>query len=138
MCGITFVRHNKLSGDELSEFISKISILLKHRGPDERGNKIYNNVAMFHERLAIIDLKTGKQPILANNDKVAILHNGEIYNHEEIKKELGEKVNYKTKSDSESILQLYIAGLEKEEILNKLDGDYAFVIYNSEVNKFLN
>jgi asparagine synthase (glutamine-hydrolysing) len=92
---------------------------------------------LAHERLTIIDKVTGRQPITSEDDSIAILHNGEIYNHEQIKEELGEKAQYKSKSDSESILQLYLAGFEPEKLILKLDGDFVFVIYNSNTGEIL-
>jgi asparagine synthase (glutamine-hydrolysing) len=67
MCGIFFVKHKTLKGEKLLKFVDPLSKLQKHRGPDDHGSYTVDDVCFFHERLSIIDLTTGHQPILSEN-----------------------------------------------------------------------
>ena len=102
MCGIVgFVGKNK----DKNKIIESMNNKLIHRGPDDFGTYIDDNCALGHRRLAIIDLKTGKQPI--SDGKYTIIFNGEIYNFLELKEELKKKYTFKTKTDTEVILKGY-------------------------------
>ena len=79
----------------------------RHRGPDDQGTFLNKNISLGHNRLSIIDLsKNGKNPIWNENKTICVLHNGEIYNFKELKKELG--YDYQTQSDSEVIIAAYL------------------------------
>jgi len=139
MCGIFFIKHSKLTGESLLKTVKPISKLLTHRGPDQSGYKIFDNVALCHERLSIIDLKTGKQPLLNEDKSIALICNGENYNHLELKKnELKQKHTFSSKSDSEIILHMYEeCKTEEDEInmLNKIDGVFVFVLYDTKTKR---
>jgi asparagine synthase (glutamine-hydrolysing) len=99
--------------------------MLYHRGPDGQVYKTYGkNVHLFHARLSIVDLEGGTQPM--NNNELAIIFNGEIYNHQELRKQFNLKGH--TRSDTETILLLYRRfGLE---MLQYLDGMFAMALYD--------
>ena len=99
---------------------------LYHRGPDEAGYFGDEIWQLFHTRLAIQDIKGGHQPFFYKN--YLIIYNGEIYNHLELRKEYLNDVSFKTSSDTETLLYLYVKYQEK--MLNWLDGMFAFVIYD--------
>lgn len=103
---------------------------LLHRGPDEQANYKHKNVDLFHLRLSILDLSCGKQPMHLG-EKFTIIFNGEIYNHQEIRKKYDLKGN--TSSDTETLLLLY----ERfgTDFLDLLDGMFAFVIYDKIKNQ---
>jgi asparagine synthase (glutamine-hydrolysing) len=102
---------------------------IKHRGPDSDGYYINNNVALGHVRLSIIDLsEEANQPMLSDGSNFIIVYNGEIYNYLEIKAELSHKYSFKTKSDTEVILNSYQEW--GEDCLHKLNGMFSFVIYD--------
>ncbi|OQY05611.1 MAG: asparagine synthase B [Bacteroidetes bacterium 4572_117] len=124
MCGILAV-----IGKSSPEEVGALSKRMTHRGPDENGLvQTKNGSVLSHERLSIIDLNTGVQPIQSDNDEWMV-HNGEIYNHEEIRKQLN-NYPFKTKSDSEVIVALYKKyGFE---FCNSLDGVFAFVIVDGD------
>jgi len=86
--------------------------VLKHRGSDNAGDYIGENISLGHNRLSIIDLSSkGNQPMIYshNNKKIIIVYNGEIYNFKDIKKELKTKgYNFKSQTDSEVILASYL------------------------------
>ena len=86
MCGICgFVGFN----DDV--LLRKMSALIKHRGPDQTGTFVDDNISFAHRRLSIIDLKDGKQPIHNEDESVWVIYNGEIYNHHSLRKELERK-----------------------------------------------
>lgn len=137
MCGINGLI-NKLdsSQDDIASILAKMNQLIFHRGPDEDGFHISKSIGMAMRRLSIIDLSTGKQPIYNEDKSIVIVFNGEIYNFKTLKAELEDKnLSFKTKSDTEVILKLY----ESEGVkgFKKLDGMYAFSIYDKNINKLI-
>lgn len=127
MCGILGqISNNKIDKKEFEENLS----MLNHRGPDDSGNFVEDKVAFGQTRLSIIDLsKEGHQPMVSNCDNYIIIYNGEVYNFEEIKKDLIEKkYNFHSNTDTEVILNGFVE--YKEKIVNKLNGMFAFSIYN--------
>jgi asparagine synthase (glutamine-hydrolysing) len=128
MCGIVAV-----IGKKDRELVAKLSSRMKHRGPDERDIHETAIGTLSHERLSIVDLTTGKQPIQGTRD-TWVIHNGEIYNHKKLHSEtLKNKYHTRTTSDSEVIVHLY------EEFGNdfcdKLDGMFAFAVLDVDNNK---
>ncbi|WP_340075028.1 asparagine synthase B [Leptobacterium sp. I13] len=126
MCGILAI-----IGEGKDKAIAKqISKRMGHRGPDESDlHCTEKGHILSHERLSIIDLHTGKQPI-QGTATAWMVHNGEIYNHEELRNTLLKKHTFRTHSDSEVIVHLY------EEFgydfCNKLDGVFAFVVIDGD------
>jgi len=129
MCGIYGINKQKTK-----ESILAIMKLANFRGPDFTGTSLSENYSFGHNRLAIIDLESrSNQPL--NCDGFEIVFNGEIYNYQEIKEELvREGYSFHTSSDTEVILQGYRHF--GEEILQKLNGMFAFVIYDPVKNIF--
>jgi asparagine synthase (glutamine-hydrolysing) len=120
MCGIAGAVNFKLS-------YPKVDQAMLHRGPDEQNGFTADNVDFYHLRLAILDIGGGKQPMHLD-DRYTIIFNGEIYNHNEIRQQLG--IIGKTSSDTETLLLLYRKyGVE---FLNYLDGMFAFAIYDTQ------
>ena len=127
MCGITgYINSNGVQGSD----IRKMNHALMHRGPDDSGIYIDENhsVGLGHRRLSIIDIQGGHQPMSNEDNTLWITFNGEIYNFEEIKKNLQKSHQFKTRSDTEVILHLYEE--EGEECVKKLRGMFAFAIYD--------
>src|SRR3989338_9419147 len=116
--------------------VKRMSDKLIHRGPDGSGYYTNNNVSLGHRRLAIIDLSVkGKQPMSDDTGAILITFNGEIYNYRELRKELEKKYNFKSETDTETIIYAY-----KEygiDCLKKLNGDFAFCLYDMNKNIFL-
>ncbi len=127
MCGIL----GQLSFNQINKQQFKNNLLkINHRGPDDYGIFIDKNIAFGQTRLSIIDLSSnGHQPMISEDENYIIIYNGEVYNFEEIKKDLLQK-NYKfhSNTDTEVILNGFIE--YKEQIVNKLNGMFAFSIYN--------
>lgn len=111
------------------KIIRDMADIIKHRGPDSDGYYVDNNIALGFRRLSIIDLDKGSQPIFNEDKDKVIVFNGEIYNYKEIREELKSKGHkFSTNTDTEVILHGYEE--YKEDILNKLSGMFAFVIYD--------
>jgi asparagine synthase (glutamine-hydrolysing) len=108
---------------------------IRHRGPDWSGIYCGNNAILAHERLAIVDPQSGKQPLYSADGKVILAVNGEIYNHLEIRERQAGMYNFLTKSDCEVILSLY---KEKGvDFLEDISGIFAFALYDEETDDYL-
>ena len=128
MCGFAgFTGHLDNGEEVLTNMMNKII----HRGPDSAGQHIDGKAYMGFRRLSIIDLDNGSQPMYNENKKIVITFNGEIYNHKELRKELKEKGHiFANNSDTEVLIHAYEE--YGEDMLNKLRGMFAFVIWDSE------
>lgn len=133
MCGII----GQISFDNKvnNYFVKKGLACISHRGQDETGYFLDNSVSIGHNLLSITGEKT-KQPVSNNSNTIFAAVNGEFYDYEDIKKELN--MNFKTQSDSEMIIQLYERGLLLKYLeQGKLNGEYAFFLYDSTKGKVL-
>ena len=134
MCGVAGILNlNNRQVTNLEHSLSTLNRLQKHRGPDGEGVWLHENehVGLAHVRLSIIDLETGQQPMLSNS-KNAITYNGEIYNFEELKKEIGES-NFSTNSDTEVILKAYERwGVD---CISKFRGMFVFALWDESKSK---
>ncbi len=137
MCGIVGFVDKKRSTKEKKEMIKKMADRIAHRGPDDEGFYVDDNVALGHRRLSILDLsKNGAQPMYNENKNLAIVFNGEIYNYESIKEELIKKGHkFKTKTDTEVLIHGYEE--YKEKLFSRLRGMFAFVIYDKEKDELI-
>mgnify|MGYP001433226489 FL=1 len=134
MCGIVCAFNLKQKQDVLRPQILKMSKLLRHRGPDWSGIYSCDNAILSHERLAIVDPASGKQPLYSPDKKIILAANGEIYNHLQLRDKLSDKYSFTTQSDCEIILALY---QEKGiNFVDDLNGIFAFAIYDSINNEF--
>ncbi len=135
MCSIFGILDIKTGADALRPTALECSRLLRHRGPDWSGIYHSDNAILVHERLSIVDTEHGAQP-LYNGDKSNILAvNGEIYNHKALASSLNVDYEFQTASDCEVILPLYEEfGVE---FVDKLQGMFAFIVYNEKDNSYL-
>ena len=124
MCGHISIYYKNKKADEL--LIRQLTEKIRHRGPDDTGYFIKDNIAFGFNRLSIIDLEGGNQPF--EKEKRTIIFNGEIYNHNELREELIGNNEFTTNSDTEVLLTSYINYGEK--CLDKLRGMFAFIIYD--------
>ncbi len=130
MCGILAV-----IGKKDPSLVKERSARMRHRGPDERDMLVTETGILSHERLAITDLKTGRQPIQGTRN-TWVIHNGEIYNHLNLEKEpLLAGVKLRTASDSEVIVHLYEA--LGDNFCHLLDGMFAFVVIDDDNKTFI-
>ena len=135
MCGIVCTFNIKQPIEVLRPQVLQMSKTIRHRGPDWSGIFSNDNAVLAHERLAIVDPRSGKQPLYSKDGKLVLAVNGEIYNHREIRKKFEGKYEFLTQSDCEVILALY---REKgPAFLEDLNGIFAFALYDIENNRFL-
>ena len=107
MCGIVCAFNIKSNSDAVRSNVLKMAKKVRHRGPDWSGVYSNQNAVLAHERLAIVDPTSGKQPIISEDGCKVIAVNGEIYNHIQLKEKYTTDYNFKTESDCEVILALY-------------------------------
>jgi len=129
MCGICGIflcdRSQRVSRDALAAMNRRIA----HRGPDDDGFFVEENVGLAMRRLSIIDIKTGHQPLANESQDIWIVYNGEIYNHAELREDLEAKGHrYRTRSDTETIVHLYEE--YGRDCVKRLRGMFAFVIWD--------
>ena len=135
MCGIVAILNVKEQSHALREKALKMSQKIRHRGPDWSGIYCGGSAILAHERLSIVDPESGGQPLYSPDKKQVLAVNGEIYNHQEIRRRFAGQYEFQTGSDCEVILALY---REKGiNFLEDLSGIFAFVLYDEERNEFL-
>lgn len=135
MCGIVCAFDIKQSAEEVRGQVLEMSKKVRHRGPDWSGVYSDGKAVIAHERLAIVDPTSGKQPLYSPDKKVVLAVNGEIYNHREIRKRFEGKYDFQTQSDCEVILALY---QEKGvDFLDDLNGIFGFALYDTEKDVYL-
>jgi asparagine synthase (glutamine-hydrolysing) len=135
MCGINGILNLKNPAPINTDHLLRMTYSLRHRGPDETGAYIDDWVGLAQSRLSIIDLSGGSQPIHNEDKTIWIVFNGEIFNYPEIREsllKLGHK--FYTTTDTEVILHLYEE--KKEKCLDDLNGQFAFVIWDSNKKEF--
>ena len=107
MCGIVCAFDLKQKSEVLRPQLLEMSKKIRHRGPDWSGIYDDEKAILTHERLAIVDPTSGKQPLYSEDKKLILAANGEIYNHLELRKQFEGKYNFQTASDCEVIIPLY-------------------------------
>ena len=135
MCGIVAILNVKRQTQELRQKALKMSQKIRHRGPDWSGIYCGGSAILAHERLSIVDPESGGQPLYSPDRKQVLAVNGEIYNHQEIRRRYAGRYEFQTGSDCEVILALYRdKGIG---FLEDLSGIFAFVLYDEERDEFL-
>ncbi len=131
MCGITGILNMTESEPVSINTLRTMAGYIRHRGPNQSGAYVDEKIGMAQTRLSIIDLENGTQPIHNEDKTLWIIFNGEIYNYTELKNDLEKKGHsFYTNSDTEVILHLFED--EKEQCVNKLNGQFAFVVWNAQ------
>lgn len=134
MCGIVCVFDLKNKVEVLRPQVLEMAKKIRHRGPDWSGVYSDDRVFFAHERLAIVDPQSGRQPLFSKDENLVLAVNGEIYNHQELRKQYS-SYEFLTHSDCEVILPLY-----KEKgtaFLEDLNGIFAFALYDKENDAYL-
>lgn len=141
MCGILAILNSTEKDIELRNKALKLSKRLRHRGPDWNGIYLHKidsgspiNV-LAHERLAIVDLENGAQPLFNESRTISLCVNGEIYNHIKIREALQNEYSFTTKSDCECIIPLY--SKYGVDFINQLDGIFAFILLDVKTGSYL-
>ncbi len=134
MCGIVCAFDLGQRTETLRPKMLEMSKKVRHRGPDWSGIYSDDKAILAHERLAIVDPASGKQPLFSEDKKLILAANGEIYNHRELRKQFAGRYNFKTESDCEVILALY---REKgADFLDEMNGIFGFAIYDAENDEY--
>ena len=135
MCGIVGIFNVAEQSDALRRKALEMSRKIRHRGPDWSGIWCGGSAVLAHERLSIVDPKSGGQPLISPDGKQVLAVNGEIYNHQEIRRRYAGKYEFQTGSDCEVILALYRD--KGPDFLEELSGIFAFALYDAEKDAFL-
>ena len=134
MCGIVCAFDLKEKAAVLRPQLLEMSKKIRHRGPDWSGIYSDEKAILAHERLAIVDPASGKQPLFSEDKKLILAANGEIYNHQELRKQFEGKYNFQTESDCEVILALY---QEKGvEFIDDMNGIFGFALYDAQNDEY--
>ena len=140
MCSITGIFNISSQTPELRKKALAMSKTLRHRGPDWSGIYVGKTAILAHERLSIVDPQSGGQPLFSPNRKQILAVNGEIYNHQDIRRRFKDSFTFQTGSDCEVILALYREmkenGGDAASMLENLNGIFAFALYDEERNDF--
>ncbi len=135
MCGIVSILNIRQPMPGLRERVLGMSRKIRHRGPDWSGIYQGPTAILAHERLSIVDPESGGQPLFSPDRKVVMAVNGEIYNHQEIRRRYAGRYDFQTGSDCEVILALYRdKGID---FLEDISGIFAFALYDEEKDAFL-
>ena len=135
MCGIVSIFNIKQQTHELRDKALRMSQKIRHRGPDWSGIYSGGSAILAHERLSIVDPESGGQPLFSPDRKQVLAVNGEIYNHQEIRRRYAGRYDFQTGSDCEVILALYRdKGID---FLEDISGIFAFALYDEEKDVFL-
>jgi len=135
MCSVLGILELKSDPAALRETALALSKRQRHRGPDWSGIFSSDRAILAHERLAIVDIEHGAQPLYGPDRQTVLAVNGEIYNHQQLERTLCRPYPFQTRSDCEVILALYA---EKDTaFLNDLSGIFAFVLYDSARDRYL-
>ena len=134
MCGIVCAFDLKQKAETLRPKVLEMSKIIRHRGPDWSGVFSNDKAIMAHERLAIVDPASGKQPLFSQDGKLVLAANGEIYNHRELRKQFEGKYHFQTESDCEVILALY----KKKGVhfIDEMNGIFGFAIYDVDKDEY--
>jgi len=134
MCGIVCAFDLKEKAEALRPQLLEMSKKVRHRGPDWSGVFSNDKAIMTHERLAIVDPASGKQPLFSEDNNLVLAANGEIYNHRELRKQFDGKYTFQTESDCEVILALY---QEKgADFIDDMNGIFGFALYDVEKDEY--
>ena len=133
MCGIVCAFDIKQKSEVLRPQVLEMAKKIRHRGPDWSGIYSDEKVIIAHERLAIVDPASGKQPLFSEDGKLVLAANGEIYNHRELRSKFPDYL-FQTESDCEVILALY---QEKgNDFVDDMNGIFGFAIYDVEKDEY--
>ena len=134
MCGIVCDFDIKESKEKLRPQLLEMSKKVRHRGPDWSGIYADDYAVVAHERLAIVDPASGKQPLFSEDGKTILAANGEIYNHRELRKQFEGNYQFQTQSDCEVILALYKK--YGTDFIDHMNGIFGFALYDSEKQEY--
>jgi len=132
MCGIAGIFNYRSPTEHSMELsVRKMLSVIRHRGPDESGMYLGENVGLGNVRLSIIDLKSGQQPVSDESENYWIVYNGEIFNYKELRTQIENKgIRLKTQCDTEVVVQMY--AMYGASCLHQFNGQFAFCIWDKK------
>lgn len=135
MCGLVFLRDQRVASDDISALAERALQKMWHRGPDDGRFVVDGDVLLGHRRLSIIDLAGSPQPMFDQSARYGLVYNGEIYNYREVRGRFCERWDFRTNGDTEVLL----AGLtlEGETFLESLEGMWAFAFWDTKKKSLL-
>jgi asparagine synthase (glutamine-hydrolysing) len=136
MCGIAGIyNYRSLSEPEPEMSLKKMLSVIRHRGPDESGIYVGENMGIGSVRLSIVDVSSGQQPMSDASDTYWIVYNGEIFNYKELRLDIEKQgIRFKTHSDTEVVVQMY--AIYGAKCLQYFNGQFAFCIWNKKKKEF--
>lgn len=135
MCGFVGIFNSSMPEREVRQKALLMSARIRHRGPDWSGVYSSRCCTLCHERLSIVDPLSGKQPLYSSDGKAVLAVNGEIYNHQDIRKRFEGRYDFRTGSDCEVLLALY---KEKgADFLEDISGIFAFALYDEAEDRYI-
>ncbi len=139
MCSIFGVLNLRQDLKLVRKMALRQSRLMRHRGPDWSGIYTAPGAVLAHERLAIVDVNTGAQPLLSEDGRQALAVNGEIYNHQAIRRSFEGEYKFRTESDCEVILPLWLqhGPDDLQAMMDRISGMYAFCLYDETSDRWL-
>ena len=143
MCGIAAILGISEPTPQLRQQALLMSKKIRHRGPDWSGIYTGGSAILAHERLSIVDPESGRQPLFSPDGKQVLAVNGEIYNHQDLRRRFAGRYQFQTGSDCEVVLALYgsiahdLSHRQICRMLEELNGIFAFVLYDEVRDEFL-
>ena len=143
MCGIAAILGISEPTSQLRQQALLMSKKIRHRGPDWSGIYTGGSAILAHERLSIVDPESGRQPLFSPDGKQVLAVNGEIYNHQDLRRRFAGRYQFQTGSDCEVVLALYgsiahdLSHRQICRMLEELNGIFAFVLYDEARGEFL-
>ncbi len=136
MCGIAGIyNYRSLSEPEPEMSLKKMLSVIRHRGPDESGIYVGENIGIGSVRLSIVDVSSGQQPLSDSSETYWIVYNGEIFNYQELRLDIEKQgIRLKTHSDTEVVVQMY--AMYGAKCLQYFNGQFAFCIWNKKKKEF--
>ncbi|MEP6627889.1 MAG: asparagine synthase (glutamine-hydrolyzing), partial [Ginsengibacter sp.] len=136
MCGIAGIyNYRSLSEPEPEMSLKKMLSVIRHRGPDESGIYVGENIGIGSVRLSIVDVSSGQQPMSDSSETYWIVYNGEIFNYQELRLDIEKQgIRLKTHSDTEVVVQMY--AMYGAKCLQYFNGQFAFCIWNKKKKEF--
>ncbi|GAN07107.1 asparagine synthetase [Mucor ambiguus] len=135
MCGIFAVYNYQGDIEAYRQRALYLSKKIRHRGPDWSGCYTVKNHILCHERLAIVGVGSGAQPIVSDDEDIILSVNGEIYNHKQLRHDLKGEHHFKTESDCEVIMHMYKE--QDKDLVQNLDGFFSFVLLDKKRNRII-
>src|SRR5438445_9598346 len=135
MCGIVGIVHRERDRPVAPETLRRMCAAIRHRGPDDEGLFVDGGVGLGMRRLSIIDLSGGRQPIFNEDGSKVIVFNGEIYNYQELRRELVARGHvFRSNGDTETVLHLYEE--RGPDCVTRLRGMFAFAVWGAHARRW--